>query len=34
MADEKFIQFVSNYDDWVSVKKLKVEPGMEPRTVM
>ena len=34
MADEKFIQFVANYEDWVSVKKLKVEPGMEPRTVM
>jgi hypothetical protein len=34
MPDEKYIQFVANYDDWVSIKKLKIEPGMDPRTVM
>ena len=34
MADEKYIQFISNYDDWVSIKKLKIEPATDPRTVM
>ncbi|MBN2127248.1 MAG: DUF2666 family protein [Candidatus Diapherotrites archaeon] len=31
---DKTIQFIANYDDWVSIKKLKIEPGMEPKTVM
>ncbi len=34
LADEKYIQFISNYDDWVSIKKLKIEPATDPRTVM
>lgn len=34
MAEEKYIQFVANYDDWVAIKKLKIEPGMDPKTVM
>lgn len=34
MPDEKYIQFVANYDDWVSIKKLKIEPVTDPRTVM
>lgn len=31
---EKSIQFVANYDDWVSVKKLKIEEKTNPKTVM
>jgi hypothetical protein len=31
---DKVIQFIANYDDWVSIKKLKIEPGMDPCTVM
>lgn len=34
MADEKYISFIANYDDWVSIKKLKIEPVTDPRTVM
>jgi protein-arginine kinase len=34
MAEEKYIQFVANYDDWVAIKKLKIEPGMDPKTVL
>jgi hypothetical protein len=34
LAEEKYIQFVANYDDWVSIKKLKIEQGMDPRTIM
>jgi len=34
MPDEKYIQFISNYDDWVSIKKLKMEPATDPRMVM
>ena len=34
MADEKYIQFISNYDDWVSIKKLKIEGVTDPRTIM
>ncbi len=32
--DEKYIQFVANYDDWVAIKKLKIEEKTDPRTVM
>jgi len=32
--DEKYIQFVANYDDWVSIKKLKIEPNTDPRTIL
>ncbi|MFH1224935.1 MAG: DUF2666 family protein [Candidatus Diapherotrites archaeon] len=28
------MQFIANYDGWVSVKKLKIEPATEPRTIM
>lgn len=31
---DNVIQFVANYDDWISIKKLKIEPGMAPRTIM
>lgn len=31
---EKYIQFVANYDEWVAVKKLKIEEKTDPRTVM
>lgn len=34
MEEEKYINFVANYDDWVSIKKLKVESATDPRTVM
>ncbi len=34
MADEKYISFISNYDDWVSIKKLKIEPATDPRTIV
>ncbi len=32
--EEKYIQFVANYDEWQSVKKLKIEGKMDPKTVM
>jgi hypothetical protein len=31
---EKIIQFIANYDDWVSIKKLKIDDSTDPRTVM
>ncbi len=31
---EKIIQFIANYDDWVAIKKLKIGPATDPRTVM
>lgn len=34
MVDEKYISFIANYEDWVSIKKLKVEPATTPKTVM
>jgi len=34
MGDEKYIQLIANYDDWVAIKKLKIEPTTEPRTIM
>jgi len=34
MAEDKYISFISNYDDWVSIKKLKIEPATDPRTIM
>lgn len=34
MAEEKYIQFVANYDDWVAVRKLKIEAATDARTVM
>jgi hypothetical protein len=34
MADDKYISFISNYDDWVSIKKLKIEPATDPKTIM
>ena len=34
MADDKYIQFIANYDDWVSIKKLKIESVTDPRTIM
>ena len=29
-----YIQFVANYEDWQSVKKLTVDEKMDPRTIM
>ena len=34
MADDKYISFISNYDDWVSIKKLKIEPATDHKTIM
>lgn len=34
MPDEKYIQFVANYDDWVAIKKLKIDQKADPRTIM
>lgn len=34
MAEEKYIQLIANYDDWVAIKKLKIEPATDPHTVM
>jgi len=34
MTEEKYINFIANYDDWVSIKKLKIEPATQPKTVM
>lgn len=34
MADEKYVQFIANYEGWVSIRKLKIEPATDPRTVM
>ncbi len=31
---DKSIQFVASYDDWVSVKKLKIEEKTDPKTIM
>ena len=31
---DKSIQFIANYDDWVSIKKLKIEEKTEPKTIM
>ncbi len=33
MAEEKYIQFVANYADWVAVKKLKIEEATDSRTI-
>ena len=32
--EEQYIQFISNYKDWVSVKKLKITEQSDPKTVM
>ena len=31
---EKYIQFVANYEDWVSIRKLKIEEATDPKTIM
>ncbi|HZX20587.1 MAG TPA: DUF2666 family protein [archaeon] len=31
---EKYIQFVANYDDWVSIRKLTIETATDPKTIM
>ncbi len=31
---EKYIQFIANYDDWVSIRKLKIEGVTDPKTIM
>lgn len=31
---EKTIQFVANYNDWVAIKKLKIEEKTDPKTIM
>ena len=32
--EEQYIQFISNYKDWVSVKKLRITEQTDPKTVM
>ncbi|MBI4210891.1 MAG: DUF2666 family protein [Candidatus Diapherotrites archaeon] len=34
MPEDKYIQFMANYDDWVSIRKLRIEPATDPRTIM
>ena len=34
MAEEKYIQLIANYDDWIAIRKLKIEPATDPKTVM
>lgn len=34
MGDDKYIQFVANYNDWVSIRKLKIEEATAPKTIM
>ncbi len=34
MADEKYINFIANFDDWVSIKKLKIEPETDAKMIM
>ena len=31
---EEYIQFLANYQDWVAVKKLKIDPSTDSKTVM
>ncbi len=31
---DESIQFIANYEDWKAIKKFKVEPSTEPRTIM
>ncbi len=31
---EESIQFMANYSDWKSIKKLKIEAATEPKTIM
>ena len=31
---EQYIQFVANYKDWVSIRKLKIEAATEPKSIM
>ncbi len=31
---DKTIQFIANYDDWVSIKKLKIDEKMDSKTIM
>ena len=33
MSDEKYLQFVANYEDWVAVKKLKITDVTDPLVV-
>ena len=32
--EEKYIQLVANYDEWVAIKKLKIEEKTDPKTIM
>ncbi|MCR4335532.1 MAG: DUF2666 family protein [archaeon] len=31
---DKYIQFIANYNDWVSIRKLKIEEATDPKTIM
>ncbi len=31
---DETIQFIANYSDWKAIRKLKIEPATDPRTVM
>ena len=34
MSENKYIQFVANYEDWVSIRKLTIEEKTDPKTIM
>lgn len=33
LSDEKYLQFVANYEDWVAIKKLKITEATDPLVV-
>ena len=34
MSENKYIQFVANYEDWVSIRKLTIEEKTDSKTIM
>jgi len=34
MSSDNYIQFIANYEDWVAIKKLKIDGNTDPRTIM
>ncbi|MBI2530200.1 MAG: DUF2666 family protein [Candidatus Diapherotrites archaeon] len=32
--DEKYIQFIANYDDWVAIRKMKITETTDSKTVL
>ena len=33
-GEEKYIQFIANYDDWVAIKKMKITEATDVRTIL